>query len=118
MKAAPASSEHAAEVCFRLLFGCCFGCFSLENRSLSVCVSLVVSVVLCVFCFCVPTEDIHSKASTATPASNNRCVAAAVAAAAHVAVAAGAPGKQFLEHPRYTLISQVAQPSQVAATAT
>lgn len=40
------------------------------------------------------------------------------AAAADVAVAAGAPGKQFLEHPRYTLISQVAQPSQVAATAT
>jgi len=47
-------------------------------------------------------------------------VAVAVAAVGVAAAAAvGAPGKQFIQHPRDTLISQVAQVSQVvAATAT
>jgi len=46
-------------------------------------------------------------------------VAAVAAAAVGVAAAVGAPGKQFIQHPRDTLISQVAQVSQVvAATAT
>jgi len=46
-------------------------------------------------------------------------VAAVAVAAVGVAAAVGAPGKQFIQHPRDTLISQVAQVSQVvAATAT
>jgi len=65
----------------------------------------------CVFVFVCQLRTFTPKRRQRSQRLTIDVVAGIVAAAAAAAV--GAPGKQFFEHPRDTLISQVAQVSQV-----